>query len=437
MKKHLILLSFLSLLLIYGCSKDEIDPQEDNSESNSSGSTDEETEKDTSVYYAEQSDYQYVAAQISITTDSSVTRDTYISCSIKVTSDNSAWCYSGTGKICGRGNSSWEWYDKKPYKIKLDNSTKLLGMGKNKDWNFLANYRDPTNLMNTYVFECGRVAELPFTNHTRYATVSLNGKNIGLYQITEKVEIAKSRVAIDETNGYLIALDRDDGPELSPDDGDNFWSEVYNLPVCVKSSDVSPAVLSAVKADFKKVEDAIYNRDYSALKKVLDVKSFIKFLIIQELVYNVEVDAPRSMYFYKDPSGLWSYGPLWDFDAGYDFDWSNMYTGHDYFSSYKELVLGTDPVNHTAGYQVNDFFTSMFADSEFKADYQAMWISLKDKFLNEAWTETYKYYTGCKSAFEDDSKVWPKGKDCASQISTMKTWLNNRATYLSQVIADY
>ena len=48
------------------------------------------------------------------------TRDSYIPCYISLNARGSysnRWVHAG---IRGRGNSTWNWYDKKPYRIKLD-----------------------------------------------------------------------------------------------------------------------------------------------------------------------------------------------------------------------------------------------------------------------------------------------------------------------------
>ena len=50
-------------------------------------------------------------------------------------------------QIRGRGNSSWE-YPKKPYKIKFDSRTSLLGMAKAKDYVLLAEYNDKSLIRN-------------------------------------------------------------------------------------------------------------------------------------------------------------------------------------------------------------------------------------------------------------------------------------------------
>ena len=180
---------------------------------------------------------KYRVFTMNITTENGVgiqDKENWINCHISIDGKGEYSNYSGTGRIKGRGNSSWLYYKKKPYKFKLDSKSKLLGMDKAKDWNLLSNYRDVTDMMNVFAFETARWMGMPFTNHTRFVEVFLNGDYVGVYQLTEKVELGSNRVAIDEDEGVLLSFDKDDGPELSPGATDNFWSEVYGLPMCVK-----------------------------------------------------------------------------------------------------------------------------------------------------------------------------------------------------------
>lgn len=271
----------------------------------------------------------------------------------------------------------------------MDKKSEILGLATEKDWVLLANYRDPTQMMNTFAFIAGEKLGLPYTNHSRYVEVTLNGEYIGLYQLTEQVEQGSSRVAVDDEQGMLISLDADDGPELNPNGGDNFWSTVYRMPICVKHpEDATATQLKGVQDDFARLEQSIHDSDYETTARLMNIASFIDYMIIQELVYNVEVDAPRSIYMHKDKNGLWTMGPLWDFDAGFDFDWGTMYTGHNYFTSYRELVLGTDPVNHTGGYRVPSFFTDLFKNKRFVSEYKARWMEIKGEIMSEFWEET-------------------------------------------------
>lgn len=383
----------------------------------------------------------FQVAKISITTEKAASvssKETEVICTIDIQSETKQWNYSGKGTIRGRGNSSWLWYPKKPYRIKLNEEAGILGLKSDKDWVLLADYRDPTHLMNTFVFTLGNGMGMNYTNHSRYVEVTLNGDYIGLYILTEQVEQGKNQVAIDSNDGVLLELDADDGPELSPNATDNFWSSVFRMPVCVKSPSGCPKdKLNVIKNEFAQLETAIQKGDYTAVEQLMNIQSFVDFMIIQELVYNVEVDAPRSMYMFKDKGGRWTMGPLWDFDAGFDFDWSTMYIGHNYFTSYQELVLGTDPVNHTKGYNVPSFFTDLFRSKKFVSEYKARWLVIKDKVMSEFWPVAQQYADRFAEAQARDAARWPIDKNSKVEILKMKQWLTNRVSYLSTVIANY
>lgn len=383
-------------------------------------------------------------------------KEDYVNCTITVDHPDDQWDYTGTGRIRGRGNSTWEWYDKKPYRIKLDEKASIVGLAAEKDWVLLANFRDPTHMMNTFVFELGHVMGMPYTNHSRYMEVTLNGEYIGLYQLTEQIEQGKNRVAVDDVEGVLIALDVDDGPEHSFSK-DNFWSEVYQMPVCVKfPEDID---VTGIKKDFAQLESAILSIRKSKgnaaaikagmdkVRELLDVQSFIDFLIIQELVYNVELAAPRSMYMHKDKGGKWVMGPLWDFDAGFDFDWGTMTDGHHFFEDYREYVLGPDPIHHAGSYWVPEFFTDMFRSDEFCEEFIARWEEISPLIMTEVWANTEKYINAAENAMVRNSQRWPiyfpsdnwpqQEISFATEIVNMYSWLSYRVDHLTPIFNRY
>ena len=356
--------------------------------------------------------------------------------------------YSGTGRIRGRGNSSWLYYKKKPYKFKLDSKSKLLGLEKAKNWNLLSNYRDVTDMMNVYAFETARWMGMPFTNHTRFVEVFLNGDYVGVYQLTEKIEIHENRVNIDEVDGVLMSFDVDDGPGYNPGAGDNFWSEVYSLPMCVKEpEDLSEAQMDAIKADFAVLERAVKARDYEAVDRLMDIPSFISILQLHEFLFNVEIDAPRSLYMYKDKGGKYTFGPVWDWDAAYDFDWNNWTENHTYFSNYRELIYGKKPLTATgANYTINKFFRDMFGNETFVAQYKKAWKDVSESICAHNWEEIEKYIAEMnKGAYARDVARWPLTYPggwggayvVKDEIGKMKTWLQNRKNYLDGIIAGY
>lgn len=385
-------------------------------------------------------------------------KEDYVNCTINVDHPDDKWDYEGTGRIRGRGNSTWLWYDKKPYRIKLDEKASIVGLAAEKDWVLLANFRDPTHMMNTFVFELGHVMGLPYTNHSRFMEVNLNGEYIGLYQLTEQIEQGKNRVAVDDMEGILIALDADDGPYYSPDSGDNFYSDIYGMPVCVKFPEDTD--VSDIRSELAKLESAILSirrskGDEEAIKagmnkvrELLDVQSFIDYLIIQELIYNVELAAPRSMYMHKDKGGKWVMGPLWDFDAGFDFDWGTMYDGHNYFDSYRKLMLGKDPIHHNGGNGgVPEFFTDIFRSDEFCEEFIARWKEISPLIMTEVWDNTEKYITAAEDAMIRNSERWPiyfpsdswpeDEIDFEEEIDNLYVWLTERIDYLTPIFNKY
>ena len=375
-------------------------------------------------------------------------KDTWVNCHFSLNGKGEYSNYAGTGRIRGRGNSSWLYYDKKPYKFKLDAKSKLLGMDKAKNWNLLSNYRDVTDMMNVYAFETAHWMGMPHTNHSRFVEVFLNGEYVGVYQLTEKVEIGKGRVDIDPKEGWLMSFDLDDGPSLSPGASDNFWSEVYSLPVCVKEpEEIEQQRLDSIKADFAQLERAVQEHDYAKVDSLMDIGTFISVLQLHEYLYNVEIDAPRSLYMFKDKGGKYIFGPVWDWDAAYCFDWKNWTVNHSYFGSYRNLIYGTDPCRGTgASYSINRFFLDMFGSKAFVERYQQAWANLSDSIFARNWEEVERYvHEMRKGAYQRDTDRWPLVKpdswgvhyDVEEELQKMSTWLRKRKDYLDGVIASY
>lgn len=380
-----------------------------------------------------------------------VEKEVWLNCHFSLDGKGEYSDYSGTGRIRGRGNSTWEWCDKKPYKFKLDSKSKLLGLEKAKNWNLLANYRDVTDMMNVVAFETARYMGMPFTNHSRFVEVFLNGEYIGVYQLTEKIEIGTNRVNIAEEGGLLMSFDQDDGPDLNPGAGDNFRSKVFGLPVCVKEPEgLTEEQMDAIREELAEVEKCIKAHDYAKLDELVDIPSFISILQLHEYLYNVEIDAPRSLYIFRDKGGKYTFGPVWDYDAGFDFDWTDMETNHTFFSNYRELIYGTDPLNATgANYKVNEFFREMFGNKTFVSQYKEAWASKSGQMFSQPWATVLKFVEGLnQGSYRRDQSQWPMAYAYqgwfnkttytpAQELKKMSAWLQNRKAYLDGVIEAY
>ena len=400
--------------------------------------------------------YMYSLGEIIVETDNGVAVDSkdpadYRPCTVKVLDNivDASYSLQARGAIRGRGNSTWNWYPKKPYRIKLDESSAVLGMKKNRDWVLLADYRDVTHMMNNVGFTLAHELGLPYANHSRYVTLTLNGKNMGLYMVTEQVEEGNNRVALHEEEGILLALDINDGPGDVPGVTNNFWSDVFGMAAAVKyPRDATLSDRNRVKAEFAKLERAIDDCDWEAIQKLLDVESMIHYIMIQEIICNVEMDnfpSMRSGFISRhDNASKWVMGPLWDCDGGFSYNWGDMYDrwgwGHTYFESYKKLVFGSDPYNHRGAYgsTASDFFCRLWGIPEFVEMFQARWKEVYTWLPDALLDHLDLTEEAIADAAQADLDLWGiNNYSHDEQYIALATWLAGRFNYLNGVILKY
>ncbi len=412
------------------------------------------------------SDECKVAEMYIVTKSDSITRDEYTDCTVSIKGYGMFDDVDElTAQIRGRGNSTWLWYDKKPYRLKLAKKNKLLGLKKAKVFALLANYRDPTYLMNATVFEMGDYVGLDYNCNARFCEVYLNGEYNGLYMLTEQIKQGNNRVEVNDSTGILISLDVDDGPGESPDATDNFWNRSFTskIPVCIKYPKdelLTDTRKEEVTNEFNALADLIAAHNYTEVKKIMDVQSFIDYLIIQDLVYNVELQAPRSMFLYRytDKDTLWHMGPLWDFDGGFDFDWTDMYTSRKYFGENGSLLVTkttsgsewgwggggpggrpgqqqgqTETINYNVATNesgVCPFFTQLFYEQEFVDDFKARWNEIKTNLLPQVFAKVENYYQQTYCAMERDEEKWGLTTSHEEQFQNLETWLKAQVELL-------
>lgn len=294
-------------------------------------------------------------------------------------------------KIKGRGNSSFkasmELYGKYAYNFNLNEATELIdGASPSKKWCLLANNPDITMMRNTFIYSLADLVGLKYGPETRLVDLYDNGKYLGAYILTEKVEYGKETLMSDlqsldkgneKANSYeKYEFDTDhlqdgtvttykeydckyytkfDQPAVKDDAGNelmaakpnqdykspaNFATE-YNFLLEFELHDryeneaswfVSPRTGQAVVVKypefatedemkyiidrFEAAESAIYeqNSDFDAISAQVDVDSFARMYLIQELAINLDSSA-TSYYIHTDRSnGKLVASPVWDYD---------------------------------------------------------------------------------------------------------------------------
>lgn len=263
-------------------------------------------------------------------------------------------------QIKGRGNATWS-YAKKPYNIKFDKKTGVLGMPKAKKWTLLAGHvMDNALMKNLFALNFGRAIGLEETSECQQIDLYINGEYLGLYLICESVEVGENRVDIadldsanekanpeisdlealpqmgvrsgyapgsmkwidipqspeDISGGYLLEVDYLYRYHAEPS---GFISD-KGLPIVVGSPEyASLAEVEYISALWNKAEEALYSETgfNSAGKhytECFDMDSLARCYLAEEVTKDVD-SGITSFYFYKKAGDDRFYaGPLWDFD---------------------------------------------------------------------------------------------------------------------------
>lgn len=223
----------------------------------------------------------------------------------------------------GRGNSTFK-HLKKPFTIKFEEKTRMLGMRKSRKWVFLANYLDPTLLRNDITLHIGQLANaLEWTPRGEFVDLVFNGTYMGNYYVCEKINISKQHIDIDEmtsqdndgealTGGYLLTFDS------TFDEPNRFKTQLENIPVNILSPGadiITTQQINYITDYINKIEKLLHAGEYNTLyNEYLDRDSFVDYYLIQLFCGNKDFKVPRSVYVYKKRNGKLYAGPLWDFD---------------------------------------------------------------------------------------------------------------------------
>lgn len=219
--------------------------------------------------------------------------------------------------IRGRGNSTWYMHPKKPYQLKFEEQTAILGMPADRKWIFLADYSDKSMIRNKVTYEMGYMSKLDWTPKGVFSEVFVNYVYNGTYTIAQKVEESNQRVAIGDT-GYLLEIDQLD--RLDPDD---VYFRTTNFLINIKEPELTyeSSEYLYVKGLLNEFENVLYGSQFkdplNGYAKYIDMDSFIDWYLINEITKNQDSKRYSSIFINVIPGGKIKMGPLWDFDLAF------------------------------------------------------------------------------------------------------------------------
>ena len=251
-----------------------------------------------------------------------LSKEDWLSATMEIkNSPDESWNFEPVNiSIRGRGNSTWG-QAKKPFAIKLDKKQSICGMPKHKRWVLIANYLDNSFLKNSSAFILSEMLGMDYTVRGKFVNLVLNGNYVGLYWLGEAIKVDSNRVNISEDEDYLSEMD------VYFDEKWKFRSPIKNLPYNIKNDDsMTDERLENLKGKITNLESILYSESFpysdenhnfydDSFMTYIDVESFAKFYLVNEIMHNGELGHPKSCYFsYDNENSTLKAGPVWDFD---------------------------------------------------------------------------------------------------------------------------
>lgn len=357
--------------------------------------------------------------------------------------------FSGRIKIEIRGSSSQS-LPKKPYGFttyKEDNTTKnnvsILGMPEENDWILNSIAYDPSLIRNYLSYFLARQLG-DYATRERYCEVMINGDYKGLYILMEKLKIDKNRIdivemyetdndAVSVTGGFIVKADKTTGGDVvdwGMESYDGWTDYICDNPA---SDEITSTQKNYIKNQFtnlQKVASAQNSQITNGFPSIIDIPSFVDFMIMNELASNAD-GYQYSTYFHKDRKGKLRAGPVWDFDLTYGndlFQW-----GYDR-SQYNIWQF------EGGGNTGSKFWKDLYYNGTFKCYLARRWkeVAGKNGSLNydKICSDIDDFVSEISEASTREHTRWGTIPDHYGEIAVMKDWLQARFNWMNARLSN-
>lgn len=359
--------------------------------------------------------------------------------------------YNGTIEIELRGSSTQD-SPKKQYAFTTlladkitDNNVSLLGMPRENDW-----------ILNGMAFDPGRIRDFlsynlsrqigQYASRTAYCEVIINGSYQGLFLLQEKIKADDNRVNIvkigpsditmpDVTGGYITKADKTTGTDPVA------WTMlawtgapvtyIHEVP---KPADVKVEQTNYIHNQFNLLEETAYvinNSSSSGYPSVIDIPSFIDFIIINELGSNGDAYT-YSTFFHKDRNGKLRAGPVWDMDLTY---------GNDlFFWGYDRSKPNVWQFS-TGDNDGSRFWKDLFNDPLFRCYISKRWNELNrpGQPLNQSVLNAFidQTVTSVREAMVREYARWGISGSFLQKIDGIKSFIGARIAWMTTNLGSY
>jgi len=338
------------------------------------------------------------------TTDNApiVSKEEYIGGKITVDCSEDAYeMNEAVIEIRGRGNYTWFDIEKKSYRIKFEKKTNLLGQGAGpaRSWTLLAVHCDQSMLRTAAALTlAGKLSGIDFSSSVRFAHLYLNGEYMGVYQVSEQMQVQDYRVNVDDTIkegdeiGFLVELDTQ-ASELPVSDG---FGHKYEIKSDIWNDEQYDYIADTLNIAFESLLTG--EKDYVA--SLIDLESVVDAYLVEELFKNLDVGW-GSFYMYQEVGGKLHFGPLWDFDlAAGNADANDK---NPSFPMPEYIYVGSDSYNYS---QSHAWFIQLVKQEWFAEMVKTRWFEILDT-VNEVPAYVRAVAALYSADFDKNFERWP------------------------------
>ena len=357
--------------------------------------------------------------------------------------------YDGKINIEIRGSSS-QGLEKKPYGLTTllqdnsNNNVSLLDMPKENDWILNSLAYDPSLLRDYLSYNLSRQMG-NYAPRTVYCEVVINEEYKGLYLLQEKIKVDSNRVNIlkmttadntapNVTGGYITKADKTTGGDPVAWTMPSYsWSPefIHDLP---KPEEVTKPQNDYIKAQFFSLATTTGDNNISfnnGYPSVIDVPSFIDFMISNELASNAD-GYQFSTYFHKDRNGKLRAGPIWDFNLTY---------GNDLFDSGYDRSKTNVWQFSDGGNDGAKFWTDLYNNPSYKCYLSKRWNQLSQSGQPLNYSSLVQFIDATVSLISEatvrEKQKWDRIPNHSLEISNLKTFLSARISWINGRLSSF
>jgi hypothetical protein len=326
-----------------------------------------------------------------------------------------------------------------------NNNVAILGMPRENDWVLNALAFDPSLVRDFISHELSRDLG-NYASRLRYCEVIVNGDYKGLYLFMEKLKIDQERVNIlkmsptDNTlpnvsGGYITKADKTTGGDpvawITPSYSSVPVTYIHDSP---DPEDITPQQHAYIQNQFQTLTNVLATKDesiFSGYPSLIDVPSFVDFILVNELSANVDA-YQFSTFFHKDRNGKLRAGPIWDFNLTFGNDL--IFWGYDRSHTNTWQFANGDNTGST-------FWRDLFQRPAFKCYLARRWnqSSAEGQPLNYnvIARKIDEAAALIAEAVQREDQRWGSIGNHANHIQKIKQWLQARIVWLNTNLRDF